>query len=158
MELKRNGILWFCVGIMALCCLLSVSAPLRFNRERLRREGEVKERLMAIREAQQRYLSRHHRYSPTLDGLCREGLLQKEQTEIPHSGGKKFLLRTSDSPQGPGHRQPRMECSATFRDYLRGMDEGEIQKLMQQTSDEGRFPGLRIGDITKPNDNAGNWE
>ena len=36
-------------------------------------------------------------------------------------------------------------------------NEEAIQQVTEKASDAGNFPGLKIGDITKDNDNASNW-
>jgi hypothetical protein len=51
-----------------------------------------------------------------------------------------------------------MECSASFRDYLDGLDENSINNLIEKANNSGNFPGLKIGDLTTDNNNAGNWE
>lgn len=51
-----------------------------------------------------------------------------------------------------------MECSAAYDDYLKGLDKNSIDNLTQAANESGRFPGLKFGDTTQPNDNAGNWE
>ena len=42
--------------------------------------------------------------------------------------------------------------------HLSGLDENSIANLIEEANNAGRYPGLKIGDITTPNDNAGNWE
>ena len=56
-----------------------------------------------------------------------------------------------------GKQIPLMECSAAYEDYLDGLDEEAIMNVTEEANYAGRFPGLKIGDITKDNDNAGNW-
>ena len=46
---------------------------------------------------------------------------------------------------------------AAYEDYLDGLDEEAIMNVTEEANYAGRFPGLKIGDITKDNDNAGNW-
>lgn len=51
-----------------------------------------------------------------------------------------------------------MECGTQYAVYLNGMDEKQIKDITEEANNRGDFPGLKIGDITTPNDNAGNWE
>lgn len=51
-----------------------------------------------------------------------------------------------------------MECGATYDDYLQGLDPQEIERLTREANDNGKFAGLKIGDLTTPDNNAGNWE
>lgn len=48
--------------------------------------------------------------------------------------------------------------AAAYDDYLKGLDKNSIDNLTQAANESGRFPGLKFGDTTQPNDNAGNWE
>lgn len=50
-----------------------------------------------------------------------------------------------------------MECGATYKQYLDGLDKASVDELTQEANANGRFPGLKIGDTETPNDNVGNW-
>ena len=50
-----------------------------------------------------------------------------------------------------------MECGAAYEDFLDGLDENAIQEITEQANYSGEYPGLKIGDITTDNNNAGNW-
>ena len=56
-----------------------------------------------------------------------------------------------------GKQIPLMECSTTYEEYLNGLNEEAIQEETNKALMAGLFPGLKIGDITTNNDNAGNW-
>jgi hypothetical protein len=51
-----------------------------------------------------------------------------------------------------------MECGARYDEYLQGLDADEVSNLTDEAMGAGRFPGLKIGDLETPNNNAGNWE
>ena len=51
-----------------------------------------------------------------------------------------------------------MECRAPYAAYLKGLSEREIYNLTDAAEKQGRYAGLKIGDLTTPNNNAGNWE
>ncbi len=57
-----------------------------------------------------------------------------------------------------GRQVPVMQCGATYDQYLKGLDGNAVANLTEKANMSGRFPGLMIGDITQPNENAGNWE
>jgi hypothetical protein len=57
-----------------------------------------------------------------------------------------------------GNTYPLMQCGARYDEYLYGMDEKQIEQLIVKATIYGRYPGLKIGDINTPNNNAGNWE
>ena len=43
--------------------------------------------------------------------------------------------------------------------FLRkGLDRQLIVNLKAEKEDMGQYPGLKVGDINNPNNNAGNWE
>lgn len=164
-EIKRtmkkhinNYILAAFAAILVFVCIRSIYAPVLFDGERESREREVRMRLAAIRRAQEANLRLTGTYSGSLDELTARGLLAAPQKFIPHSGGEEFHLRTATLTTASGREVPVMECSATFDEYLRGLDEASIAELTEEAGNAGRFPGLKIGDIEKDNENAGNWE
>ena len=83
--------------------------------------------------------------------------LKAEDTLIPYSDGRKLSLAATTIVHKSGKQIPLMECGATYEDYLDGLNEEAIQQVTEKASDAGNFPGLKIGDITKDNDNASNW-
>ena len=62
-RIKNNYILGACVIIMMLLCILSVSQPIRFQKAMASREAEVKEKLMQIRQAEEKYKAKQDRKS-----------------------------------------------------------------------------------------------
>ena len=50
-----------------------------------------------------------------------------------------------------------MECGAEYESYLDGLDEESIQQKIEEANYAGNYPGLKIGDLTTDNNNAGNW-
>ena len=57
-----------------------------------------------------------------------------------------------------GKQIPLMECAAEYTSYLNGLDQRSVDALVQEAIAAGRYPGLKIGDVTTTNNNAGNWE
>ena len=53
---------------------------------------------------------------------------------------------------------PLFEASMPYRKLLKGMDNQLRINLDADRIDTGRYPGLQVGSITAPNNNAGNWE
>jgi hypothetical protein len=45
-----------------------------------------------------------------------------------------------------------------FKGLLQGLDEQQIINLNAERTDTDRYPGLMVGSIDNPNNNAGNWE
>lgn len=77
---------------------------------------------------------------------------------IPFSNGDKFELEKTIHVGRSGVTQNVMECCAPYDSYLKGMNRREVFNLIDMAEKQGRYPGLKIGDLTTPNNNAGNWE
>ena len=156
-KININYILGACVIVLLVLCTLSISQPLRFQSAKQEREKAVKETLMKIRTAEERYKARHGGYSGDFQTLIKGKYLQESLQYIPYSDGKKFTLSATTIVSKSGKQIPLMECGATYEEYLDGLNEDAIQQETDNANMEGRFPGLKIGDITTNNDNAGNW-
>jgi hypothetical protein len=158
MKNKINIILAVCVLALVLICIASVCAPIRFSHERKERETAVKESLIAIRQAEKKYLEKNGCYCGSFDELVRKGYLDKKTQYIPFSNNKKFELLVSSQIMRSGKQVPLIECGASYSDYLDGLDKNKISELTENADASGIYPGLKFGDITTFNDNAGNWE
>lgn len=156
-KININYILGTCALVLFILCLLSISQPLRFQSQQADREKAVKERLIQIRTAEERYKGKHGVYTGSFALLVKEGHLAKDAQFIPFSDGKRFSLAATTQISKSGRQIPLMECGATYDDYLNGLDENAIQELTDNAALSGRYPGLKIGDLTTDNNNAGNW-
>lgn len=157
-KVKSNYILVCCVLVLVVLCFLSVNTPIRFKREQQRRELVVKQRLLKIRKAEMQYRRLYGVYTGSFGKLADAGLLADSLSYIPFAGGQRFDLTVSTSLGKSGRQIPLMECGATYRQYLQGLDANSITNLTEEANAAGRYPGLKIGDITTDNNNAGNWE
>ena len=157
MQLNNRNIN-FMLAVIALAllaiCVMSVLTPMRFSSERERREALVKQRLVLIRQAQDAYRTAHGHYAPSLDSLALADSLKL----IPYADGQHFELNTATKEGKDGHAQPLMECGARYKAYLNGLDKREVNNLTEEAVATDRYPGLKIGDLNNPNNNAGNWE
>ena len=77
---------------------------------------------------------------------------------IPYGNGQPFQAAVNVVKLPSGRMVPIMECGARYDEYLAGLDEHEIAAQIECADAEARYPGLKIGDLTSPNDNKGNWE
>lgn len=150
--------LTLCVAVLAVLCFQSVGSTMRFDRQREEREAVVKSRLVAIRSAEEAYCRRHGVYTDRFSDLVAEGLVADSLTLVPWAGGRRFDLSATTQISRTGKTVPLMECSATYDDYLRGLDAAATAALNEEAAAAGRFPGLKVGDLDTPNGNAGNWE
>ncbi|MBR4814257.1 MAG: hypothetical protein IKZ67_02210 [Paludibacteraceae bacterium] len=53
---------------------------------------------------------------------------------------------------------PLFEASVPYDVYLNGLNRQEIVNLNEKAKTLKKFAGLKVGDISSPNNNAGNWE
>jgi len=155
---KSDIILAACVAALGIAITMSLCTPSRFEKEMERRETDVKQRLVMIRQAEERFLKHHGTYAADFPTLVNGGYLADSLQYVPHSGGLRFSLSTDVLIAPSGRMQPVMECGAQYQVYLRGLDRNAIDKLTTDAQFDGRYPGLRFGDLTSAGNNRGNWE
>ena len=79
--------------------------------------------------------------------------------EIPFSNGQRFELEVNnDYKTSQGIRVPLFEARAPFESYLGDLNKQELVNLVDKEAKLDHYPGLKVGDIYAPNNNAGNWE
>ena len=79
--------------------------------------------------------------------------------DIPFSGGKRFEVEVNnDYTTSQGIRVPLLEARAHYNTYLADLNEQELVNLIDKETKLDHYPGLKIGDVFAPNNNAGNWE
>ena len=76
---------------------------------------------------------------------------------IPFSNGDTVIM-TAVIKKVSGVNVPLFEACMPFDNLLEGMDRQYIINEKAKRNDTGRYPGWKVGDITIPNNNAGNWE
>ena len=76
---------------------------------------------------------------------------------IPFSQGKPIQMEALIRSVS-GVPVPLFEASAPYDLLLLGMDRQLVVNLKADRVAANRFPGLRVGSIEAPNNNAGNWE
>lgn len=76
---------------------------------------------------------------------------------IPFSDGDPVLMEATVKMVS-GVKVPLFEASMPYKSLLKGMDNQLRINLDAERNDTGRYPGLKVGSITAPNNNAGNWE
>lgn len=77
---------------------------------------------------------------------------------IPFSDGQKFQLAVNNEYTNKNGVVPLFQASAPFSSYLGDLDKQELANLTDKEEKLGHYPGLRVGSIDEPNNNAGNWE
>jgi len=76
---------------------------------------------------------------------------------VPFSGGKQFQMEAVVRMVS-GVPVPLFEAFAPYDHLLQGMDRQLIINLNADKKLMNRYPGLKVGSIEAPNNNAGNWE
>jgi hypothetical protein len=76
---------------------------------------------------------------------------------IPFSGGKKFELEIGAQVKND-IKLPLFEARAPYESYLGDLDKQELNNLKDLQEKLNKYPGLKVGSIDEPNNNAGNWE
>ncbi|MBP3343454.1 MAG: hypothetical protein J6L20_03810 [Bacteroidales bacterium] len=76
---------------------------------------------------------------------------------IPFSDGKEVDMKATVKVVS-GVDVPLFEAGMPFSDLLKGLNHQLIVNLNAERNDTGRYPGLKVGSIDAPNNNAGNWE
>lgn len=76
---------------------------------------------------------------------------------IPFSGGKRISMEAVVKVVS-GVNVPLFEAYMPYDDLLKGLDRQLVVNLKAEKEDMGRYTGLKVGSVTQPNNNAGNWE
>ena len=76
---------------------------------------------------------------------------------IPYSGGERVEMEAVIKTVS-GVQVPLFEARMPYKLLLKGMDNQLRINLDAEREDQNKFPGLQVGSVTMPNNNAGNWE
>ena len=94
---------------------------------------------------------------PVKDTLLKRADFNVEDLKtIPFSG--KPIIMNALIKQVSGVDVPLFEACMPYEDYLIGLDRQYIINLKCEAEDMGKYPGLKVGSVDAPNNNAGNWE
>ncbi|MFY9116616.1 MAG: hypothetical protein WBK97_05765 [Bacteroidales bacterium] len=177
----------------------SLTAPIKFQKEREYRQHLAIERLKDIRTLQTSYKTEYGKYAENFDTLenfynngyitivrqigsfddslavaqkrvfrdsmemaVKDTLLKRPGFHIDSLRwvplvGEEFELRTVIKKVS-GVDVPLFEACTPFDVLLRGLDRQLIVNLNEDRNITNRYPGLKVGSIDQPNNNAGNWE
>ena len=76
---------------------------------------------------------------------------------IPFSNGDTVIM-SAVNKMVSGVNVPLFEAKMPYNSLLKGMDRQLVINLIADREDTERYPGLMVGSIENPNNNAGNWE
>lgn len=77
---------------------------------------------------------------------------------VPFGNGATFEMAIKEDSTKSGAKFYLFEAKTPYTTYLTGLNEQELNNLIDTQTKLNRFPGLKVGDIEVPNNNAGNWE
>ena len=78
---------------------------------------------------------------------------------IPYTDKERFEVEVNNNyTTSQGIRIPLFEARAHFNTYLADLNAQERVNLIDKETKLEHYPGLKVGDIEAPNNNAGNWE
>lgn len=78
---------------------------------------------------------------------------------IPFSDNLRYEIEVNDEYKtSQGIHVPLFEARAPFETYLADQDKQELVNLIDKEKKLDHYPGLKVGSVEAPNNNAGNWE
>jgi hypothetical protein len=93
-----------------------------------------------------------------LDTIFPKGFIADSLRYVPYGDGVQFEMATRSDTTKSGAPIYLMEAKTPYTVYLNGLDKQEIINLIDVQLKLGKYPGLMMGSIEMPNNNAGNWE
>ncbi|MCQ2225744.1 MAG: hypothetical protein MJZ14_08510 [Paludibacteraceae bacterium] len=79
--------------------------------------------------------------------------------DVPFSDGKKITVEAVDKFMTSSNLEvPLFQAYVSYNDYLQGLNKQEIINLNEEAKTRKKYAGLKVGDTSSPNNNAGNWE
>jgi hypothetical protein len=89
--------------------------------------------------------------------LKRNGFIIDSLQYIPFSGKQKFEMKAIIGKVS-GVDVPLFEACAPYDILLAGLKRQFVVNLNYERTSSDKYPGLRVGSVDAPNNNAGNWE
>ncbi|MBR5854848.1 MAG: hypothetical protein IKY87_04130 [Paludibacteraceae bacterium] len=78
---------------------------------------------------------------------------------IPYTDNVKYDVETNNNyTTSQGIKVPIFEIRAHFDTYLHDLNRQELVNLIDKEKKLDHYPGLKVGSVDAPNNNAGNWE
>lgn len=78
---------------------------------------------------------------------------------IPYTDNIKFEVETNNGyTTSQGIKVPIFEIRAHYNTYLHDLNNQERVNLIDKEEKLEHYPGLKVGSVEAPNNNAGNWE
>ena len=81
-----------------------------------------------------------------------------EIVPFTENGTDTFNLAVGSVTTASGYSMALFEASVEYAKYLWDLNEQELANKIDDKNQQEKFPGLKVGDATQANNNAGNWE
>lgn len=93
-----------------------------------------------------------------IDTVFPKGFIADSLRYVPFGNGKQFEIATKNDTTKSGAPIYLLEVKTPYTVYLSGLEKQEIVNIIDLQTKLGKYPGLMMGSIEVPNNNAGNWE
>lgn len=93
-----------------------------------------------------------------IDTIFPKGFNPDSMRFVPFGNKTEFIMATRSDTTKSGAPLHLLEVKTPYTVYLNGLNKQEIINLIDVQEKLGRYPGLMIGSLETPNNNAGNWE
>jgi uncharacterized protein YpmB len=93
-----------------------------------------------------------------LDTIYPKGYNVDSLRYVPFSNDTQFEMDTVTQVTKSGAPIYLLEVKTPYKVYLDGLDKQEIINLIDIQTKLNKYPGLMLGSLESPNNNAGNWE
>lgn len=78
---------------------------------------------------------------------------------VPFTKNQKFDLKVNNEYTNSNNiKIPLFQASVAYEVYLKDLNRQEVLNKIDIQTKLAKFPGLMVGSIDEPNNNAGNWE
>lgn len=93
-----------------------------------------------------------------MDTIFPKGFDADSLRYVPFGNGAQFEMGTKNSTTKSGAPIYLLEVKTPYDVYLNGLDQQEIANMKDLQIKLNKYPGLMVGSLETPNNNAGNWE
>ncbi|WP_321481329.1 hypothetical protein [uncultured Bacteroides sp.] len=111
-----------------------------------------------VKSAGLEHFKRDTMWVAVIDTIFKKDFNADSLRYIPFGKGAKFEMATKSDSTKSGAPIHLLEVKAPYDSFLQGLDEQEIVNLKDKQIQLGKYPGLMVGSLDTPNNNAGNWE
>ncbi|WP_321333162.1 hypothetical protein [uncultured Bacteroides sp.] len=111
-----------------------------------------------VKAAGLEHFTRDTMWVAVMDTIFSKGFNADSLQYVPFGEGAKFEMATKSSNTKSGAPIYLLEVKTPYETYLKGLDKQEIANLKDIENKLGKYPGLMVGSLDTPNNNAGNWE